>query len=309
MTIDTQSTPDLPPCGRRWCHTTPNGTTFKCKPPKVLPDVPFFERMTLLKPRSVTADDCRRCQAQEPVPPKPEPELIAAADLQQGPDPAKQNQPPQTPEVRPDGTLVYQMTGTKPPPIPPGFKRASDDPSSKDAWVFTPAVERCTYLNWQPERSADCNCIVMMPMCSRDKEPVPVIRDHCTGCPHAPKGTIDMTIPPKMAKLGELGATLPPFVAGRDRPVHFEPDGTIVYEKAEGEWEPPRDIEGYEREADNWRFKPLWPECIYRAGAAVRLAGCGCIGVLMRCGHPGCPSFTNYVKCATCTECPFRKES
>jgi hypothetical protein len=65
---------------------------------------------------------------------------------------------------------------------------------------------------------------------------------------------------------GTLEATLPPFVPGRDRPVHFEPDGTIVYDKTDDDWEPPRSIDGYLRDPDNkWHFTPLWPPCIFRS--------------------------------------------
>ena len=106
----------------------------------------------------------------------------------------------------------------------------------------------------------------------------------------------------------DLEKTLPPYVAGRDRRVHFESDGTIVYETEAG-WEPPKPIDGYQQDPnDPLRLKPLWPACVFRQGTALRLTGCGCVGVLMHCRNPACPQFTSFVKCEACTVCPWRKE-
>ena len=102
--------------------------------------------------------------------------------------------------------------------------------------------------------------------------------------------------------LQSIQTTLPAFVAGRDRPVHFEPDGSIIYDK-DG-WEPPRDIDGYTRDPQNaWRFLPLWPVCRLRLATGVRLANCGCVGVIMRCNDPRSPVFGQqaaYNQCAGC---------
>ncbi len=98
--------------------------------------------------------------------------------------------------------------------------------------------------------------------------------------------------------------TLPPFVEGRDRPVHFEADGSIVYDKAEGDWEPPRDIDGYQRDPTNaWRFLPQWPVCRARIMTAVRLVNCGCIGLITRCNHPQTSTFTQQVFYDQCKGC------
>jgi hypothetical protein len=129
----------------------------------------------------------------------------------------------------------------------------------------------------------------------------------CTRCTQSTTGTPQepsaRTLRPDLVRLLD---TLPPHKEGRDRPLHFEPDGTIVYEREEGE--PPRDINGYQRDPDNpLRFTPLWPDCRLRHPTAVRFANCGCIDVIMRCNNPALPRFADRVKHTTCQECPQRK--
>ena len=139
-----------------------------------------------------------------------------------------------------------------------------------------------------------------------DARPVPpqppasVLRHQRRWEPFVPKVTVPYS------QLTGLEATLPPHKEGRDRPLHFEPDGTIVYEQQEGE--PPRDINGYQRDPDNpFRFTPLWSDCRLRHQTAVRFANCGCIDVIMRCNNPALPQFADRVKHTTCQECPQRK--
>jgi hypothetical protein len=104
--------------------------------------------------------------------------------------------------------------------------------------------------------------------------------------------------------LSALGNTLPPFVAGRDRPVHFEPDGTIIYDAGDDE---PLDINGYLRDPNNPNcFTPLWPDCRLRPGVAVRYARCGCINVILRCGNPKSPHMADRVTWEQCRDCPVR---
>lgn len=110
------------------------------------------------------------------------------------------------------------------------------------------------------------------------------------------------------ARLADIDKTLPPFVEGRDRPLHIEPDGTIVYDKREGDWEPPRDIDGYQRDPnDPFRFTPLWKPCALRLQVGVRLANCGCIQVRMRCNNPAAELGKN-VKYTDCEACQHRVE-
>lgn len=112
----------------------------------------------------------------------------------------------------------------------------------------------------------------------------------------------------KRPDLQSIPDLLPPHKPGRDRQFHVEEDGTIVYKREEGEWEPPLDINGYQRDPQNeWRFTPLWKPCALRHLAAVRYASCGCIGVIMRCNHPEACHFGIRVTHTDCDECPHRK--
>jgi hypothetical protein len=104
----------------------------------------------------------------------------------------------------------------------------------------------------------------------------------------------------------QLEATLPPYKAGRDRRVQFADDGTILYLEREGDWfEPPREINGYQRDPnDEFRFLPLWPQCVLRVGLAVRYARCGCIEIIMRCNNLKSPHLADRVKWEQCRDCP-----
>jgi hypothetical protein len=119
--------------------------------------------------------------------------------------------------------------------------------------------------------------------------------------PQLVSGTPAMPSQPR-PDLHGIETTLPAFVEGRDRKVHFEANGAIVYEK-EG-WEPPRDVDGYVRDpGDPWRLLPLWPICALRLATGVRLANCGCVGVIMRCNDPRSPLFGQQVKYGQCAQC------
>jgi len=99
--------------------------------------------------------------------------------------------------------------------------------------------------------------------------------------------------------------TLPPFVVGRDRKSHFEPDGTLVYKQEKGDWEPPRAIDGFKADpSDPWRLRPLWSPCEARLYTAVRFPACGCIGLIARCSEPRA-RFMQRVTFEVCEQCPF----
>ena len=72
--------------------------------------------------------------------------------------------------------------------------------------------------------------------------------------------------------------------------------------------EPPRDIDGYQRDPTNaWRFLPLWPVCPMRLATGVRLLNYGCVGVIMRCNHPQASTFSQQVSYPQCETCRSRK--
>jgi len=106
----------------------------------------------------------------------------------------------------------------------------------------------------------------------------------------------------------QIRDTLPPFVEGRDRSFHFEPDGAIVYTREEGDWEPPREIDGFESDPDDpWRLRPLWGRCEARLHTAIRFPVCGCIGLISRCNEPKA-HFMQRVIFEACAQCPFQEK-
>jgi hypothetical protein len=91
------------------------------------------------------------------------------------------------------------------------------------------------------------------------------------------------------------------------KPPIFHDDGSIEYPKAEKDWEPPRDINGYVRDPNNkWLFHPLWTVCGLRYQMAFLKANCGCIDVIMRCNNPQSPEFGARLAHETCAKCPVR---
>jgi hypothetical protein len=93
------------------------------------------------------------------------------------------------------------------------------------------------------------------------------------------------------------------------------PDGTIVYERKPGDWEPPRDHKGYRRKSndpksdDAWVFIPDWPQCPNRSLNTQRKTGCGCLLVEMTCKDRRSPSFGKEVELETCQECTLIRRS
>jgi len=131
------------------------------------------------------------------------------------------------------------------------------------------------------------------------------------GTPPGPMGPV---IPPSEPRpdLVAIALTLPveapEKIADRTfKPPIFHDDGSIEYPKAEKDWEPPRDINGYVRDPENkWLFHPLWPVCGLRHQMAFLKANCGCIDVVMRCNNPQSPEFGQRLGHETCIKCPVR---
>ena len=107
--------------------------------------------------------------------------------------------------------------------------------------------------------------------------------------------------------LQAIQASLPKYKPGRDRRFTIESDGSIIYAEEEGEWEPPRDIKGYERDPENpWRFVPLWPVCLKRKPKGKRTGNCGCIQVTMFCKNSDSELFSEEVTHEQCQQCSVR---
>lgn len=104
-----------------------------------------------------------------------------------------------------------------------------------------------------------------------------------------------------------IRTSLPPHRPGKDRYFTMESDGSIVYEQEEGEWEPPRDIKGYQRDPENSRrFTPLWPKCLLRIPRSHRSESCGCIQVAMKCLNLDSELNGEKVTHEQCQQCPVR---
>ncbi len=129
-----------------------------------------------------------------------------------------------------------------------------------------------------------------------------------------PKGPTGPSVPLSVPRpdLASIAMTLPvesPEKAAERtfKPPIFHDDGSIEYPKAEKDWEPPRDINGYVRDPNNkWLFHPLWPVCGLRYQMAFLKANCGCIDVIMRCNNPQSPEFGARLAHETCAKCPVR---
>lgn len=150
-------------------------------------------------------------------------------------------------------------------------------------------LDRCTVIT---RKGVAAYCICRNPASPYFNQTLQRLGDYCQSCPMRP----DLTA---------IEDTLPPHKEGRDRPLRFEPDGSIVYEPDTTE---PQEINGYQRDPENpHRFTPLWEPCSLRHGIGVRYANCGCINVIMRCNHPEHPKYLDRVSHHDCQQCPLRR--
>jgi hypothetical protein len=122
---------------------------------------------------------------------------------------------------------------------------------------------------------------------------------------------VPATVEPR-PDLQAIANTLPPADPKPEqtfrRPV-FEPDGSIIYPRADDDWEPPANINGYVRDPESgWRFLPLWPRCTLRMQSAFLKANCGCIDIKMTCNNPQAPTFGQPVPHTTCQTCLVRSK-
>jgi len=88
------------------------------------------------------------------------------------------------------------------------------------------------------------------------------------------------------------------------RRFRVEDDGSIVYERRKEDWEPPKDVEGFQRDQDDpWKFVSQWPECCHRSVQSNFAAGCGFVRLRMACTHPDlniADGQLTYQKCCQC---------
>ncbi len=107
--------------------------------------------------------------------------------------------------------------------------------------------------------------------------------------------------------LQTIQTSLPKRRPGKDRYFEVHGDGSIVYAQEDGEWEPPKDINGYRRDPENpWRFIPLWPKCMKRIPKGTRTQSCGCLQLTMVCDNPTSELHTKIVSDVECQQCLVR---
>lgn len=117
---------------------------------------------------------------------------------------------------------------------------------------------------------------------------------------------VDHSINVERPDLQAIRASLP-RQRGKHRKFRIESDGSIIYVQEEGEWEPPKDIQGYKRDPENpWRFIPLWPKCMKRIPKGTRTKACGCLQLTMVCDNPASALHTKAVSDVECQQCPVR---
>lgn len=86
--------------------------------------------------------------------------------------------------------------------------------------------------------------------------------------------------------------------------IRMLPGGVVEYAKKG--WEPPPDLDGYDRDTGNaWRFIPKWPPCKKRI-QTTSMKSCGAMSVLTVCANDKCPLKQQQVSFAQCAACQFR---
>jgi len=180
-------------------------------------------------------------------------------------------------------TITYERIGLIPPPDQQYYKRKSDDLTSDDAWSFIHIWEPCPQ-HMVTQIVGFKNQLILQHTCALDYSIISPIR--CETCPHRVEPQIKSTPSLKIKITDEF----------------------ITYEK-EQDWEPPRDINGYQRDPDNaWKFTSLWPQCTDRIQETKKFSACGCIDIIMTCKNPQCQYSDKVVTHLNCQECPHRIE-
>lgn len=89
--------------------------------------------------------------------------------------------------------------------------------------------------------------------------------------------------------------------------VRMLPNGVVEYAKKG--WEPPPELDGYQRDPGNaWRFIPIWPPCRKRI-QTTSMKSCGAMSVLTVCANDQCEHKQKQVTYAICAACPLRVTS
>lgn len=113
--------------------------------------------------------------------------------------------------------------------------------------------------------------------------------------------------PKEPARLQALRTSYPSPQSGTARQYTVEVDGSIIYKRAEDEWEPPRDMKGFQRDPkDSWRFISLWPKCLQRQSSGKTLRESGCTQITMTCVNPDAVLNSKEVTYQQCRQCSLK---
>lgn len=180
MMTDMKTIADLPPCNRRspYRATAHSPVVIYCKPPldklKLLSASEAIKNAELFKTNIVTIETCQNCQER-------------SENFQLVLKPATIEKPVKQPELLQDGTIIYQkdVTDWEPPPAPPGYKRKSDDPKSKDAWILIPEQPFCIYVEFEKKAAASCGCERYNLICTHEGKRILLLqKETCQECPY-----------------------------------------------------------------------------------------------------------------------------
>lgn len=190
---DTNPIVELPICGRRWLGRNDAGTQIWCRPPTRPPGLSDAEALKdaakWFKKRKVSCAECLACASQEPVQaPQSDLEIMAVADpivdgMPVGRDLATGEPTPKAPEILDDGTIVYEKTGWEPPPVPPGYKRQSDNLQSPYAWILVRKEPLCKHCKLVRIHRGNCDCLRVIPTCTYRGKAENIQMDQCASCP------------------------------------------------------------------------------------------------------------------------------
>lgn len=188
---DMKSIADLRPCGRRWLQENHQGAQMWCRPPvrpTGLADAEAIkDAAKWFRKRKVSPETCRACVAQEALrAPMRAFEISDSGDPildRKGPawDTRKGESESEPPRVLENGTIVYEPVG-RPPHVPPGYKRFSDE--GPGAWTLVRIEPLCRHCVLKQVERASCDCVRIIPTCTFNGKSKKIQLEQCTACPN-----------------------------------------------------------------------------------------------------------------------------
>jgi hypothetical protein len=171
-----------------------HGVQIWCRPPTRPPGLTDAEAIKdpakWFQKKLVTCAMCMACKGQEPEKPSEK-----GFNIHQIKDPIKDRIPrgwgveegqpqPKAPKIHDDGSIVYEKTNWEPPPVPPGYKRKSDDLTSPDAWVLVRTEPLCEHCKLVQLHRESCDCVRVIPTCTYRGKAQNIQLDQCDACPN-----------------------------------------------------------------------------------------------------------------------------